>query len=107
VPLSISKNNSFKKPDLLADFRANGAVKGLRNKTLFALGLFIKHRLGKTASFEAIRGELLQGAVRCHVPRKELERTLKNIMKTSYTNPLSLSKLREWCNSKYHDIPLH
>jgi len=99
---------------LLGRFKLVGAEKGLRHRTIFALGLYLKHRLGKTACIEAIRAELLQGARACHVREKEFEGILKNVMKDSYTNPLSMSKLREWgllqetmCNSKYHDIPLH
>jgi len=114
VPLSINTNNSFKRTDLLSGFQANGAEKGRRNRTLFALGLYLKAQLGKRASIGAIRAELLQGAMACHVREKEFEGILKNVMKDSYTNPLSMSKLREWgllqetmCNSKYHDIPLH
>ena len=111
---SISTNNSLRETNLLEDFQANGAENGRRNRTIFALGLYLKARLGKRACIEAIRGELAKGARACHVPRKEFEGILKNVMKDSYTNPLSISKLREWgllqetmCNSKYHDILLH
>ncbi|MCH7519661.1 MAG: hypothetical protein IH964_11640 [Candidatus Dadabacteria bacterium] len=94
--LSICKANFLKAAALLKGFQANGAEKGRRNRTLFALGLYLKAKLGKRASIEAIRGELLQGARACHVREKEFERTLKNIMKNSYSNPLSLSKLIAW-----------
>ena len=63
-------------------------------------------------------GELVDGlgggSRRSGVSDIELIRTLNNVLKSNYTNPLSMSKLREWgllqetmCNSKYHDIPLH
>jgi len=94
--LSICKNNSLPAEVLLRDFKRVGTKTGKRNKALFALGLFLKHRLGKQASLEAIRGELLQGAMRCHVSIREFERTLRNVMKSAYSNPFSLSKLRAW-----------
>jgi len=89
-------NNSVRKTKLLQDFQANGTEKGRRNKTIFMLGLEIKAQLGERASVGALRAELEGGARHCHFPEKEFERTLKNIMKISYTNPFSLSKLREW-----------
>ena len=94
--LSICKNNSLPAEVLLRDFKRVGTETGKRNKALFALGLFLKHRLGKQASLEAIRGELLQGAMRCHVSIREFERTLRNVMKSAYSNPFSLPKLRAW-----------
>jgi len=94
--VSISKNNSLRQEVLMKDFQASGAEKGRRQKTIFALGLHLKAKLGKTASIETIRAELVQGARACHVPEKEFGRTLKNIMKNSYTHPLSLSKMRGW-----------
>ena len=93
---SISTNNSLRRTKLLTDFKAHGTEKGRRNKTIFALGLEIKSQLGKEASLEAIRDALKGGARLCHVSVREFERTLKNVMKNSYTNPLSLSKLRGW-----------
>jgi len=114
VQHSINTNNSLPVEGLLRDFKQKGTQVGRRNRTIFALGLYLKARLGKRACIEAIRGELAKGARACHVPRKEFERTLNNVLKSNYTNPLSMSKLREWgllqetmCNSKYHDIPLH
>ena len=81
---------------LLGRFRLVGAEKGRRNRTIFALGLFLKAQLGKGACIEAIRGELLQGARACHVREREFERILKSIMKPAYSNPFSLAKMREW-----------
>ena len=99
---------------LLERFRLVGAKKGRRNKTIFALGLFLKAQLGKGACIEEIRGELSQGGRTCHVREREFERILKSVMKPAYSNPFSLAKMREWgllqetmCNSKYNDIPLH
>jgi len=94
--VSISKINSLQTEDLLRDFKRKGTSVGLRQKTMFAIGLFIKYRLGKTASIGAIRAELLRGAMACHVQEKELERTLKNIMKPVYRFPLSLPKMGAW-----------
>jgi len=94
--LSISKNNSVKTAVLLADFKANGAEKGRRQKTIFALGLEIKAQLGKRACIEAIRAELEGGARHCHFPEREFERTLQNIMKPIYDHPLSRAKLQDW-----------
>jgi len=93
---SICKTNALKKTKLITDFQANGAKNGFRQKTLFALGLEIKAQLGKRASKEAIRAELMQGAMHCHVPIKEFERTLQNVMKPEYTHPLSRAKLQDW-----------
>jgi len=93
---SIFKSNSVKETDLLTDFQENGAEKGYRNQTIFALGLLLKAQLGKRASIGAIRAELEGGAMRSHVQKKEFERTLRNIMKPVYEFPLSLSKLRAW-----------
>jgi len=81
---------------LLERFQLVGAEKGLRNKTIFALGLYLKAQLGKRARIEAIRAELLQGAMACHVSEREFEKTLRNVMKISYTNPFSMAKMREW-----------
>jgi len=107
--LSICKANSLPAEALLRDFKHVGV--GRRQKTIFALGLEIKAQLGERASVGALRAELEGGARHCHFPEKEFERTLKNIMKISYTNPFSLAKMREWgllqetmCNSKHHDI---
>ena len=93
---SISTNNSLRKTSLLKDFQANGAENGRRNKTIFALGLFLKAQLGKGACIEAIRGKLLQGARACRVREREFERILKSIMKPAYSNTFSLAKMREW-----------
>ena len=57
VQLSSIKINSFKITNLLADFQVNGAVKGYRNKTLFALGLEIKSQLGERACIGALRAK--------------------------------------------------
>jgi len=81
---------------LLGRFKLVGAKRGWRQKTIFALGLYLKAQMGKGACIGTIRAELLQGVRACHVSEREFERTLKNIMKPVYTNPLSLSKLREW-----------
>jgi len=96
VPLSSIKNNSLPIAGLLRDFKQKGTQVGRRQKTVFALGLEIKSRLGKRASLGAIRAELEGGARHCHFPEREFERTLKNIMKSAYTHPFSLAKLREW-----------
>jgi len=96
VQLSISKDNSLPIAGLLRDFKRKGTPVGRRQKTLFALGLFLKAKLGKRACIESITAELEGGAMRCHVSKRELERTLKSIMKPEYTHPFSLSKLRAW-----------
>jgi len=62
VQLSSIKTILSGNRGLLAKFKLVGAKKGLRHKTIFALGLFIKRRLGKTACIEAIRAELVQGS---------------------------------------------
>jgi len=94
--LSSIKNNSLPLVALLRDFKQKGTQVGRRQKTIFALGLYLKAQLGKRACIEALRAELLQGAMACHVPRKEFEKTLRNIFKPVYTNPFSLAKMREW-----------
>jgi len=107
---SINTNNSLRTEDLLRDFKQKGTSVGLRQKTIFALGLHLKAQLGKRASLGAIRAELLQGARACHVSERELERTLKNIMKSAYSNPLGLPKLRAWGlleRRKITEIHLH
>jgi len=96
VPLSSIKNNSLPAEDLLRDLKQKGTSVGRRNRSLFALGLLLKTQLGKRACIEAIRAELLGGSRLCHVPRKEFERTLKNVMKPVYTHPLGLAKMEEW-----------
>jgi len=93
---SSIKANSVQTEVLLRDFKQKGTQVGRRQKTLFALGLFLKHKLGKRACVEAIRAELEGGAMRCHISVREFERVLKSIMKPVYTNPFSLSKLRDW-----------
>ena len=111
---SISKINSLQIKTILRAFKQGGTRVGMRQKTLFALGLHLKCSLGKTDSIGAIRGELLEGSRLCGVQEKEFEKTLRNVMKSEYAHPFSLSKLREWGllqetmgNSKYHAIPLH
>lgn len=94
--LSSIKTNSVQTEALIRDFKRKGTSVGRRQKTLFALGLFLKHKLGKRACVEAIRAELEGGAMRCHVSVREFERVLKSIMKPVYTNPFSLAKMREW-----------
>jgi len=96
VPLSSIKTILSASRALLARFKLVGAEKGWRNKTIFTLGLILKAQLGKRACIEAIRAELLQGARACHVQEKEFEGILKNIMKSAYSNPFSLAKMREW-----------
>jgi len=107
---SINTINSLQTGDLLRDFKQKGTSVGLRQKTIFALGLFLKHRLGKQACIEAIRAGLEGGAMRCHVSEREFGRTLKNIMKPIYDRPLSLPKMKEWGlleNRKITEISLH
>jgi len=94
--LSICKANSLPAEVLLWDFKHVGTSVGRRQKTIFALGLFLKHKLGKEASLGAIRAELGGGARRCHVSVREFEKTLRNVMKSTYGHPLSNAKLREW-----------
>jgi len=96
VQLSISKNNSVPAEGLLRDFKQKGTSRGLRQKTIFALGLYLKARLGERASLGAIRAELEGGAMRSHVSEKEFERTLRNVVKPVYKFPFSLPKLRAW-----------
>ena len=91
-----SKANSVQWGALLRDFKLKGTSVGRRNNALFALGLHLKAKLGKRACIEAIRAELLQGARACHVREKEFEKTLRNVMKSAYAHPFSLSKLRKW-----------
>ncbi len=93
---SISKINSLPIEDMLRAFKQDGTKVGRRQKTLFALGLHLKCKLGRTASIGAIRGELLQGSRLCDVQEKEFEKTLRNVMKSAYAHPFSLSKLRKW-----------
>jgi hypothetical protein len=98
---------------LLERFQTVGAIRGQRNRTIFALGLFLK-----LVMVLVTVGELVDilggGSRRSGISDRELIRTLKNVLKSNYTNHLSMSKLREWGllqetmdNSKYHDIPLH
>jgi len=94
--LSICKANSLPAEALLRDFKHVGTSVGRRQKTIFALGLFLKHKLGKEASLGAIRAGLGGGARRCHVSVREFEKTLRNVMKSTYDHPLSNAKLREW-----------
>jgi len=94
--VSILKTNSVQTEGLLRDFKRIGAKTGKRNKALFALGLSLKHRLGKEASLEAVRGALKGGAMRSHVSKREFEKTLRNVMKPIYDHPLSLAKLQDW-----------
>ena len=96
VPLSIFKDNSLGEANLLEKFKRLGTKKGRRQKTIFALGLFIKHRQGKRASVEVIRAELEGGAMRSNISIREFESTLRNVMKSRYEHSLSLSKLQDW-----------
>jgi len=98
---------------LLERFQTVGAIRGQRNRTIFALGLFLKLVMGLVTVGELV-DILGGGSRRSGVSDRELIRTLKNVLKSNYTNHLSMSKLREWgllqgtmCNSKYRDIPLH
>ena len=113
VSLSSSTTILSANRALLERFQTVGEEEGVRNKLIFALGLFLKLVMGL-----ATVGELVDvlggGSRRSGVSDREVIRTLNNVLKSNYTNPLSMSKLREWgllqetmCNSKYHDIPLH
>lgn len=93
---SISKINSLPIEGLLRGFKQKGTQAGRRQKTIFALGLYLKAQLGKQASVGAIRDALKGGAMRCNVSIRELERTLRSVMKPIYDHPLSLSKLIAW-----------
>jgi len=111
---SISKDNSLKGTNILADFQANGAEEGRRNRTVFVLAVGLSCESNKTLSVSEIADQLREGALRSGLSERELVRTVKNATKLVYNNPFSEPKLRKWglleetmCNSKYHDIPLH
>ena len=113
VSLSSSTTILSANRALLSRFQTVGEEEGLRNKLIFALGLFLKLVMGLVTVGELV-DVLGGGSRRSGVSDIELIRTLNNVLKSNYTNPLSMSKLREWgllqetmCNSKYHDIPLH
>ncbi|MCH8014273.1 MAG: hypothetical protein IH823_05730 [Candidatus Dadabacteria bacterium] len=98
---------------LLERFQTVGEEEGVRNKLIFALGLSLKLVMGLVTVGELV-DVLGGGSRRSGVSDRELVRTLSNVLKSNYTNPLSMSKLREWGllqetmgNSKYHAIPLH
>ena len=96
VSLSSSSTMLTASGGVLESFKTKGALRGQRNRTIFSLGLHLKCKLGRTASIGAIRGELLQGSRLCDVQEKEFEKTLRNVMKSAYAHPFSLSKLRKW-----------
>ena len=93
---SINTNNSLKETDLLADFQANGALRGYRNKAIFVLAVGLSCKSSQTLSVSEIADQLRGGSLRSGLSEKELVRTIKNAIKPVYSNPFSLPKMREW-----------
>jgi len=93
---SINTNNSLKETDLLADFQANGALRGYRNKAIFVLAVGLSCKSNQTLSVSEIADQLRGGSLRSGLSEKELVRTIKNAIKPVYSNPFSLPKMREW-----------
>jgi len=94
--LSSIKTNSVREGSLFLDFQANGAEKGRRNRTAFVLAVGLSCESDKTVTVIEIADQLRGGSLRSGLSEKELVRTIKNAAKPVYSNPFSLSKLRDW-----------
>jgi len=91
-----SKTNLLANARLVREFSEQGIEIGLRNKAIFACGLFEKWRNGGEIGFDKLYERLYTGFLRCGISEKEYIRTLRNVLKKKYVRPLSIKKLRQW-----------
>jgi len=96
VQRSISKTTLWENGQILAGFLACGANVGCRNRTVFACGLYLKHRGVGNVCLDEIVGVLWVGGEKSGLSKNEVMRTLRNVVKGRYTFPLSVAKLRLW-----------
>ena len=80
----------------LARFLSCGVAIGARNRALFACGVYLKFRGRGDVSLNAVVKVLGKGGRESGISNRELMRTLGNAMKSRYTFPLSVDKLRLW-----------
>jgi len=80
----------------LSRFLSCGVGIGARNRALFACGVYLKFRGRGDVSLNAVVKVLGKGGRESGLSNRELMRTLGNAMKSRYTFPLSVDKLRLW-----------
>ena len=81
---------------LMREFCENGAVEGLRNKTVFICALYKKCRNHGKISENELYERLYSGFMKCGISEKEYTRTLNNVLKSKYSHPLSQKTLENW-----------
>lgn len=93
---SISQTNPCGNAGLLGGFLEHGAVEGLRNKTIFACGLYEKCKNGGETTENQLYDRLYSGFVQLGTSENEYRRTIRNVLKSKYIQPLSKKTLIEW-----------
>jgi len=96
VPIERSIASLPANERLLREFCGNGAVEGLRNKTMITCGLYVKWKKSGEISFDELYNVLYPGFVKCGISEKEYICTLRNALKAKYTHPLSRKTLENW-----------
>lgn len=96
VPTSSIKTNLSDNEQLKRRFNDYGVEEGLRNKTIFATGLFLKCNNDGKINLLELKTALNQGRKKSGISKREFERTLKNVIKSQYTQALSTTKLIQW-----------
>jgi hypothetical protein len=96
VQCSISKTILWGNERVLGYFLRCGAPVGCRNRTVFACGLYMKLKGGGDVCLDEAVRLLRVGGEKSGLSKNEVMRTLGNAMKSRYTFPLSVDKLRLW-----------
>lgn len=96
VSLERSKTSLSANAVLVREFCENGIRVGLRNKAIFACGLYEKWKSGGEIDFEQLYDILYAGFIKSGISEKEYIRTLKNVLKSRYVQPISVKKLIQW-----------
>ena len=81
---------------LLREFEEKGAVEGLRNKTIFLSGIYLKWRNGGDIGFDELYEQLYSGYLHSGLPEKEFIRTIRNVLKPVYAYPPTKTTLEAW-----------
>lgn len=94
--LERSKTSLLQSEHLLQSFNENGAEIGIRNKTIFVCGLYLKWKSNGKITMEQLYEALLSGYLKSSLSESEYMRTLKNVLKDKYDHYFSSRKLIEW-----------
>jgi len=91
-----SKTSLLHSQLLLLSFNENGAEIGVRNRTIFACGLYLKWKNHGKITFKELYDSLLPGYLLSNLSEPEYMRTIRNILKEKYNHYFSSKKLIEW-----------